>query len=63
LSWAGDDDTRRKIVAAVVGALLRDEYPPFRLDTGGADPGTVPAAPPPPPDRPGELVATGPRSD
>jgi hypothetical protein len=20
------------------GALLRDEYPPFRLDTGGADP-------------------------
>jgi len=37
-------------------ALMRDEYPPFRLDTGGADPGSVPATPPPaPPDRGGEL--------
>jgi hypothetical protein len=25
-------------------ALLRDEYPPFRLDQGGTDPGSVPAA-------------------
>jgi hypothetical protein len=32
-------------------ALMRDEYPPFRLDTGGTDPGSVPA-PPPPPDAP-----------
>jgi hypothetical protein len=34
-------------------ALMRDEYPPFRLDTGGMDPGSLPrsgpqpAAPPP----------------
>jgi hypothetical protein len=34
-------------VAAYVG-LMTDRYPPFRLDTGGADPGTVPAAPLPP---------------
>jgi hypothetical protein len=26
--------------------LMRDEYPPFRLDAGGAEPGTVPATPP-----------------
>jgi hypothetical protein len=39
--------------------LLRDEYPPFRLDMGGADPGSVTAAsapphavPPPPPQDP-----------
>ncbi len=38
-------------------ALMRDEYPPFRLDNGGTDPGTVPAAPPPAPDRSGDLVA------
>ena len=30
-------------------ALMRDEYPPFRLDNGGTDPGSVPQ--PPPPDR------------
>jgi hypothetical protein len=30
-------------------ALMRDEYPPFRLDSGGLDPGTLPAAPLPPP--------------
>jgi hypothetical protein len=37
-------------------ALMRDEYPPFRLDSGGTDPGSTPAAPPPEPDRGGELV-------
>jgi hypothetical protein len=31
-------------------ALMRDEYPPFRLDTGGADPGSVPVTPAPVPD-------------
>lgn len=29
--------------------LMTDEYPPFRLDTGGADPGSMPVIPPPPP--------------
>lgn len=39
-------------------ALMRDEYPPFRFDTGGIDPGSIPAIPPPgPPDRDGELVS------
>ena len=35
-------------------ALMRDEYPPFRLDTGGTDPGSVPvtAAPTPDPSTP-----------
>jgi hypothetical protein len=41
-------------------ALMRDEYPPFRLDTGGHDPGTPVTAPPtttsPPPDRPADLA-------
>jgi hypothetical protein len=27
---------------------MTDRYPPFRLDIGGTDPGTVPAAPVPP---------------
>jgi hypothetical protein len=31
-------------------ALMRDEYPPFRLDLGGTDPGSVPVPPPLPPD-------------
>jgi hypothetical protein len=32
-------------------ALLRDEYPPFRLDLGGTDPGSaLPPSPQPPPD-------------
>lgn len=41
-------------------ALMRDEYPPFRLDTGGADPGSLTIPPPPPsspaPERAPELV-------
>jgi hypothetical protein len=42
-------------------ALMRDEYPPFRLDSGGSDPGSVPVPPPTPrPDRAGDLVGTGP---
>ena len=45
--------------------LMRDEYPPFRLDSGGTDPGTDPSsvAAPPPPQPPaggGELVDTSP---
>ena len=40
-------------------ALMRDEYPPFRLDTGGIDPGSIPVAPPPvPPDPSGALTGT-----
>jgi len=35
-------------VAAYV-ALMTDQYPPFRLDQGGIDPGSVPARPTPPP--------------
>jgi hypothetical protein len=30
-------------------ALMRDEYPPFRLDAGGTDPGSMPVPPPSPP--------------
>jgi len=30
-------------------ALMTDDYPPFRLDQGGPDPGSQPAAPTPPP--------------
>jgi hypothetical protein len=40
-------------------ALLRDEYPPFRLDSGGLDPGSVPAVPAPTPDRGDLLVDSG----
>ncbi len=41
-------------------ALMTDEYPPFRLDTGGTDPGSElpppPPAPPATPDTPRDLV-------
>jgi hypothetical protein len=47
-------------------ALMTDRYPPFRLDTGGTDPGSAPAhaaAPPPPvmPATPPPAPATYPR--
>ncbi|HUY21169.1 MAG TPA: DUF4389 domain-containing protein [Acidimicrobiales bacterium] len=29
-------------------ALMRDEYPPFRFDSGGTDPGSLPVTPPGP---------------
>jgi hypothetical protein len=44
-------------VAAYAG-LMTDEYPPFRLDMGGPDPGSVPAGPSPQPS--GGPVATQP---
>jgi hypothetical protein len=34
-------------VAAYAG-LMTDRYPPFRLDQGGTDPGSLPVGPPPP---------------
>src|SRR3954466_5081168 len=48
-------------VAAYV-ALMRDEYPPFRLDMGGPAPGSVPAAPLPPAPTgvPAAVAPTGP---
>jgi hypothetical protein len=39
--------------------LLRDEYPPFRFDGGGRDPGTAPTGQAPGPAGTGELDATG----
>jgi len=38
-------------------ALMRDEYPLFRLDTGGPDPGSIPAAPLPTPHPTGTVSA------
>jgi hypothetical protein len=47
-------------VAAYTG-LMTDEYPPFRLDMGGTDPGSVPAGPtPPPPVAPAVAAPAGP---
>jgi hypothetical protein len=48
-------------VAAYAG-LMTDRYPPFRLDQGGTDPGSVPAGPTPPPpsDRPTAGPVAGP---
>jgi hypothetical protein len=43
---------------AAYAALMTDVYPPFRMDMGGADPGSVPAAPQPPP-APAPSAATG----
>jgi len=40
-------------------ALMRDEYPPFRLDTGGSEPGAAPQFPPSGPPEGGD-VATEP---
>jgi hypothetical protein len=34
---------------AAYACLMTDEYPPFRLDQGGADPHSMPAGPNPPP--------------
>ena len=38
-------------------ALMRDEYPPFRLDRGGLDPGSVPIGSEPSPEGTGPVVA------
>jgi len=43
---------------AAYTALMTDRYPPFRLDTGGTDPGSVPAGPLPP--SPSGMPATSP---
>jgi hypothetical protein len=40
---------RWAIRVAAYTSLMTDEYPPFRLDQGGMDPGSVPVYPPPPP--------------
>jgi hypothetical protein len=36
---------RWSIRVAAYAGLMTDQYPPFRLDQGGADPGSVPAVP------------------
>jgi hypothetical protein len=46
---------------AAYAALMTDDYPPFRLDQGGTDPGSVPAVPAPPTtDVPGDTAPVGP---
>jgi len=49
---------RWAIRVAAYTSLMTDEYPPFRLDQGGIDPGSVPAYPTPPP--PSGMPATAP---
>ncbi len=45
---------------AAYAMLVRDEYPPFRLDQGGTDPGSAPPEPDPvrPQDSGTRLVGT-----
>lgn len=46
---------------AAYAALMTDQYPPFRLDQGGTDPGSVPAVPAPPTvEVPGDAAPVGP---
>jgi hypothetical protein len=49
---------RWAIRVAAYTALMTDQYPPFRLDQGGSDPGSMPAYPTPPP--PSGMPAAGP---
>ena len=45
---------------AAYASLMTDRYPPFRIDMGGTDPGSVPVGPEPtPPAPPAEDVRTG----
>ena len=51
----GMERWRYRVLAYV--ALMTDEYPPFRLDMGGTDPGSTPPPPPVgPPERSEELA-------
>jgi hypothetical protein len=45
---------------AAYAALMTDRYPPFRLDTGGPDPGSTAAVLPPPPPAGAPAVPGGP---
>jgi hypothetical protein len=51
---------RWSLRVAAYAALMTDRYPPFRLDQGGTDPGSVPAVPPAPTlDVPGDTAPVG----